>query len=170
MNALNAVAMANVVKLQTTFQHIRETRMAGIELLNPNLRVETVEFRSTQYGCLGVLITPWFVNLVLLPEGSDAFDPLPAGTRRYYDFPAGQLQFIGNVEEGLGEYQSCSLISPPKDFRSQQMAVDAAAAAILTLFNPPKAEEPKAEDESGKDGPDASKRGFLRRVIPIKAT
>ena len=42
--------------------------MAGVPMLNPALRVQAVGFRHWQSHWLGVLVTPWFMNLMLLPR------------------------------------------------------------------------------------------------------
>ena len=48
------------------FSRIQAERMADVPLLNPALTVETVGFRLWQDSWLGVLITPWSMNLLAL--------------------------------------------------------------------------------------------------------
>ena len=50
---------------------IQRERMADIPLLNPALEVQAVGFSVWEAYCLGVLITPWFMNLMLLPLAGD---------------------------------------------------------------------------------------------------
>ena len=43
-------------------------RMEGLDFVNPALSVEAVAFAPWQGHWLGVLITPWFMNLILAPR------------------------------------------------------------------------------------------------------
>lgn len=117
--------------LETAFTRIQRKRMAGVPILNPALRVQAVGFSVREEYCLGVLITPWFMNLMLLPLASDAWAGLPPGSKIDQAFPSGSYEFILGEEEGIGRYLMCSLFSPVFEFRDQQAAV-ATAEAVLT--------------------------------------
>ena len=41
---------------------------------------------------LGVMLTPWFMNLMLAPRDPARWRPLPPGAKRRYAFPAGELR------------------------------------------------------------------------------
>ena len=56
-----------VSRLETTFGAIRRDRMQDVPILNPALQVEAIGMRAWQGHWLGALVTPWFINLVLLP-------------------------------------------------------------------------------------------------------
>ena len=58
--------------------------MAGLAVVNPALEVEAVEFARWEGRWLGVMVTPWSMNLVLLPDDPVAWRAAAAGaTRRY---------------------------------------------------------------------------------------
>ena len=55
---------------------IYRERMQGLPIVNPELSVEAVGFEPFEAHELGVLISPWFMNLVLLPADEALFDEL----------------------------------------------------------------------------------------------
>ena len=54
-------------RLESAFERVRRERMIDVPMLNPRLAVQAVGFRDWRGGWLGILITPWFMNLMLLP-------------------------------------------------------------------------------------------------------
>lgn len=125
--------------LARRFQQIAETRMRDLPLLHPALAVEAVGFAWQQIepdavtGLLGILITPWCMNLVWLAD-----QPAPAeGTVREYRIGEQRLDFICVHDEVFGPYQSCSLFSPMFDFSDAQGARDTANHVLSLLRRPP---------------------------------
>lgn len=131
--------------IERAFESIRATRMAGLPFLNPALRVEAVGFRRWEGRWLGVLITPWFMNLMLLPDAPRAWHHVRYGDALSYILPAGVFEFISAREPLLGDYQSCSLFSPVFEFADQDGARATAVAALAALFD--------AGTHAGVDGP-----------------
>ncbi|MCG8488179.1 MAG: [NiFe]-hydrogenase assembly chaperone HybE [Chromatiales bacterium] len=127
--------------LEVQFRNIQQQRMQGLPLLNPALQVEAVGFRQWQDLCLGVLITPWFMNLMLIPHEGDSWCDQQIGDKQTYQFPSGPYEFILGEEEGIGRYQMCSLFSPVFEFRDQQTAVTTAKQVMLAIM-----------DEANQDG------------------
>jgi len=117
--------------LEDAFTRIQRERMTDVPILNPALRVQAVGFSVREEDCLGVLITPWFMNLMLLPLAGDAWAGLPPGSKIDQAFPSGSYEFILGEEEGIGRYLMCSLFSPVFEFENQAAAV-ATAEAVLT--------------------------------------
>lgn len=123
-------------RIEAVFTRIAATRMAGAPVCNPALEVEMVGVRRWQDEWLGALITPWAINLMLLPGGGRRFRALWPGDTQWWQFPAGAYEFLGNREPGLGAYQVHSLFSPARDFVSQDLARTAARSALEALFEP----------------------------------
>jgi [NiFe] hydrogenase assembly HybE family chaperone len=121
--------------LESAFTRIQRERMADVPLLNPALRVQAVGFGVREEYCLGVLITPWFMNLMLLPLAGDAWAELPSGTKINQSFPSGTYEFILGEEEGVGRYLMCSLFSPVFEFENQEAAVATAEAVLAGLMD-----------------------------------
>lgn len=118
--------------LENCFKQIQTQRMNGVPILNPKLHVQAVDFLLYQQAWLGVLITPWFMNLFYLRD-----DNLAAGEKITHQFPAGKFEFVVGYENDIGFYQTCSLYSPMFDFEEQAVAVQTAQAALKALLEIP---------------------------------
>jgi [NiFe] hydrogenase assembly HybE family chaperone len=121
--------------LQARFEHIHLHQMAGVPMLNPALQVQAIGFRPWAAHWLGVLVTPWFMNLVLFPRQREHWQAIGERESRHYVFPAGVFEFIGNRDAALGDYQACSLFSPMFEFADHAAAHDTAVAALEALFD-----------------------------------
>lgn len=124
--------------LESAFARIHAERMHDVPILNQRLKVEAVGMRDWHGDWLCVLITPWFINLMLLPateERAAAWEGVSLGSSLAHSFPAGGFDFLVGQEEGIGRYQMCSLFSPVLEFEDQDAARLTAAAALEALFN-----------------------------------
>jgi [NiFe] hydrogenase assembly HybE family chaperone len=121
--------------LERRFKAILQQQMQGVPMVNPALQVQAVGFQAWNDHWLGVLVTPWFMNLMLLPRVAERWQPIAERESRHYVFPAGVFEFIGSRDAELGDYQACSLFSPMFDFATQAGAADTAAAALQALFD-----------------------------------
>jgi [NiFe] hydrogenase assembly HybE family chaperone len=134
-------------ELETAFSRVHKERMNGIPILNPRLHVEAIGTRAWGGYWLSVLVTPWFINLMLLPQDdgeAPVWDSLATGEKILQRFPAGRFEFIAGEETGLGRYLMCSLFSPVLEFEDQEAARIAATASLEALFD--------AEIDSTNDG------------------
>lgn len=129
MKGVNPAAL-----LEAVFSGIARTRMADVPILNPALQVEAVGFRAWQGRWIGVLVTPWTINLVLLPGRDAPLDALALDEKVVWDFPSGAYEFMGLNEAALGACHICSLISPVHEFETHAAAVAVAQEAITALF------------------------------------
>lgn len=139
--APDSAAAQRAEALAARFRDIAATRMRGLPLVNPALQVETLGFarqragEDASPGLLGVLITPWCMNLIWLAD-----DPAAApadGELLEHHFGGQRLSFIGARDEVFGPYQSCSLFSPMFEFADQQSARDTAAQVLALLRQAP---------------------------------
>jgi len=151
-------------------------RMEGLNFFNPALEVEAVGFAPWESHWLGVMVTPWCINLMLLPREREGWTSLAQGKTLRYRFPAGDYDFISSRDDTVGEYQMCSLISPVLELPDHATAREVARlarAALLDPANAPVPDVPKAdEDDAGASssiaqlqeqaGAPMSKRDFLR--------
>jgi [NiFe] hydrogenase assembly HybE family chaperone len=160
--------------IERVFADIGATRMQGLPFVNGALRVEAVGFRRWQNRWLGVLVTPWSMNLMILADDPSHWRPVRAGQSVSYALPAGVFDFVAAHDATLGDYQSCSLFSPMFEFADQDGARATAQAALAALFDP----GARAGAEGPRDTPAAapaasaaleaepeavvSKRDFLR--------
>ncbi|RAP42901.1 rubredoxin [Rhodovulum viride] len=133
--------------LEAEFREIWHSKMRDVPLVNASLHVEAVGFALYEGRPLGVLVAPWFMNLILLPAEGEDWSGLTAGAKEDLCFPSGAYEFIHNVRPMVGGYKACSLFSPMNDFASQLQAVEVARAVMVELF---KAEN-RAETDRAAD-------------------
>jgi len=126
--------------------------MQGLPVLNPALSVQAVGFHRFMDEWLGILITPWFMNLLLLPGPDYAWPKRNPGAKFDRIFPYGVFEFTQAYEEQLGAYARCSLFSPMFQFTCQADALAAAQAALQGLLT---GEKPRP----------VSRRNLLRGAI-----
>jgi [NiFe] hydrogenase assembly HybE family chaperone len=130
-----------VAELATLFTHIAHARMAGVPVLNAALQVEAIGFECLPAGegepaGLGILVTPWFMNLVRLPLLRN--DSAAQVGHTHAEALAGQrFEFIGAHEATLGAFCACSLFSPMFEFADQPAARATALEVLALLRSPP---------------------------------
>lgn len=125
---------AQVGALLADFREIWHSKMRDVPLVNKALAIEAVGFRAHQGRGLGVLISPWFMNLVLLPAAGEDWSSLTPGAKETLVFPSGSYEFIHNRREMVGGYKACALFSAMGDFSSQLQAREVAQAVMAELF------------------------------------
>ena len=121
--------------LESTFRQIQHERMADVPILNDKIKVSAVGFQTWQSSYLGILITPWFMNLMLLPGEDENWNDLIELSKQKHVFPSGSYEFIAGFEPDLGKYQLCSLFSPMFEFADHEAAVQTAEAVMQELMN-----------------------------------
>jgi len=159
--------------IERFYDKVWREQMQGLPFVNPNLRVEAVGFRQVDGDWVGIVITPWFINVFLLPGGGSLWQDLPSGEQRGVVFPAGQIDFIAdnnpNPEAPVTAYQYCPLIHPVQHLADQATAREAADAALLALFTPPPASDPAPEpitaNDAASEQPVPRRRAFLRGLV-----
>lgn len=141
------------MRLESCFRKVQATRMAGVPILNEALGVSAVGFHPWNGYFFGVLVTPWFMNAVLLPEAPDG-EAIRAGEKRLFAFPGGTFEFIRGHEDDLGPFWMCSLFSPVFEFSDMETAALAAEAALAAML------------ESAGDDPDRDMQRIWRGELP----
>jgi [NiFe] hydrogenase assembly HybE family chaperone len=129
-------------------------RMRALGLARSGLQVQAVDFRvldSDDELLLGVLITPWCLNLVLLPQCHCDRPSECLGRPRELGGWALEFQTAALAEPGA--YASCGLFSDMARFADQAAAVVTAQACLEVLRKP-------ASPAQGVVVP-PSRRGFL---------
>lgn len=137
--------------------------------VNASLSCRAVGFSRYRGDWLGVLITPWFVDLYLLPGDGELWGDIPSGQRRYVELPLGTVPFTAADDPGIGSYQYSPLISPVSVVPDMAAAVKLANEVLLGIFGEAarqvtgsSALERSGEPEGKPEV--TSRRGFLRRL------
>ncbi len=172
------ISHPRVAALVAAFETIARTRMAGIPILNSALIVAAIGFEPLPQSALGkpddashtlredapqylgILLTPWFMNLVCLPASFES----AAAPNRSYLLGDRVFDFLGMHDEHVGGFSCSSLFSPVLEFADQATAL-AAGSEVLRLIRTPvvqtisTATAPSEKPKQGLEQP--SRRGFL---------
>ncbi len=127
--------MIRPAQLVDRFRQIAEERMRDLPITNPQLEVETIGFRDFGEHGVGVLIAPWFMNLVLLP-GTDEWSAVEPGAAETVDFPGERIDFTVCHDAVFGRYLTSVLFRTVVDFPDQDTARQIATEVMLRLFAP----------------------------------
>lgn len=139
------------------YREIGDRAMRDLPIYNAALSVEAVGFRRFNGSIVGIIITPWFMNVVM---PASAVAQAVAGTTLRIRFPAGDIEFSLSEVGQMGRIASCSLFSPMFEFADMQTARATAEAAIVELMLPADSEEAVCRREPPTKPID--RRSFLR--------
>lgn len=128
--------------LMTAYQRAEEN-IVGLPVHNDRLRIEPVGFRAFEDGFVGVMVTPWSMNLTFVYADPDTPLPGPLGGNHALTFPSGTYSFLIGRMDGVGTVETCSLFSPMDEFDDPEVARLAAESAMEGLFEHPEPEAPK---------------------------
>ncbi len=109
--------------------------MADIPILNDKIEVRAIGFQPWNQSYLGIMVTPWFMNMMLLPGKTEHWEELRDLSSSTHTFPSGNYEFLVGSEPEIGKYQSCSLFSPMHDFADNNAAIETAEAVMKELMN-----------------------------------
>ncbi|MGJ5179245.1 [NiFe]-hydrogenase assembly chaperone HybE [Bradyrhizobium oligotrophicum] len=141
--------------LVSVYREIGDRAMRDLPIYHDALDVEAIGFSDYQGMTIGILITPWFMNVVTpSAEGS-------AGSSVDIVLPAGSFAFTIGEIAGVGRIASCSLFSPMFEFEDMAAARAAAEAAIAALMTP--GDEPSAARATRSHAID--RRALLRGAL-----
>ncbi len=141
------------------YGEIERTRMQDMPIVNDALSVNAFGFEVCDSYRPGVLLTPWFMSLLLIPEDGRMLEGLNVGDKKSVALPAGQFQFIVGHEDGIGAYLSCSLFSPVFEFCDQETAEITAQAVLDQVLIAPQKNVPDA---------DADMRAIWEGRVPVE--
>lgn len=134
------LADLRVSGLAAHFREIGDTRMRDLPFYNANLEVEAWGFSPmADDRLMGVLITPWFMNLVVLPLGLEPLQPHRFGQSQMIPLPSGERKFLYSGDEGIGAFWAHSLHSPMQKFASPAHARGEARARLAEALKSPPA-------------------------------
>lgn len=131
-------------RVEGVYRAIQRTRMEGVPILNPRLEVEAIGFGAYEGVWLGVLVTPWLINLMLVADDAEAslvWTPQVPGTTIPHRLPAGAFDFLVGEDADLGRYRMCSLLSPVLEIEDQAAARLFAETALAAVLDAGLAEE-----------------------------
>lgn len=122
-----------VTRLVNYYRHAA-MHMMGMPIYNPTLAVEAIGFREDQGRHTGVMVTPWFMNLTVIPSADELQTWIDGGKVRL-SFPSGAYDFTVYDLPEFGLIGYCSLFSTMTEFTDHEAAQLAAQAAADGLFS-----------------------------------
>jgi len=151
-------------RLAGAYREIGDRAMRDLPIFNDALCVEAVGFRKLDGRIVGILVTPWFMNVVM-----DAHDralehsPMQGSSLRFR-FPAGDIDLAVSEIASAGRIASSSLFSPMFEFADMNAARATAEAAFAALMRPADdAEAPRSRHQTPIGSID--RRNFLRGML-----
>ncbi|MGP8026401.1 MAG: [NiFe]-hydrogenase assembly chaperone HybE [Acidocella sp.] len=139
--------------------------MRDLPIYNHTVAIESVGFRLfNDVELLGVVLTPWFMNLLILPITPVAMNMAEIGRTVSVELPIGARPFVVGGNEAVGLYKAHSLHSPVLSFTLPGQA-RAEAHRQLALLMTSVAAEPVARPASDVAGLDRRALLFRRRNI-----
>ncbi len=146
-------------RLAAIYRDIGQRTMRELSVYNEALAVEPIGFGAHDGRALGILVTPWFMNVVSVPLGRQGDGAPPVGATVRHVLPSGAYDFIIGDLDGFGRIETSSLFSPMFDFHDAETARAAAHAALVALLDPPR------ETAPGSDGAAGAPASISRRRI-----
>ena len=134
-------------QIEQTYHKIHIENMQGIPILNPAINVQALGFQELEGRVLGIIITPWLMNVVLLPNEDEDWSDMQLGDKRPHQFMSKTYKFMLNEIDGIGYCQTHSLYSPMRDFASHDQAVTVAQEFLDKLKVETKLTEEDIVDE-----------------------
>ncbi|MCP3392449.1 [NiFe]-hydrogenase assembly chaperone HybE [Bradyrhizobium sp. CCGB12] len=123
-------------KLAEAYRDISHRIMRELPIFNKALSVEAIGFRAHEYGIVGVMVTPWFMNLVMAAPHRTAQSSTGLRSSLRLRFPCGDLEFSPAEVAPVGPIVSASLFSPMFGFDDMTSARAIAEAALAALMSP----------------------------------
>lgn len=153
-----------VDKLVVAYRDRVQPRMCGLPLYNAALRVEAVGFEAFNGRLCGVLVTPWCMNLLLLPGADDDWSTLASGKTVKVTYPAGDYHFTLSVPEGIDAHLSLPLFTTVQAIADQHTACSIAIEVLRRLYEATGEQALADPVETGLDH-SGSRRPLSRREL-----
>lgn len=144
--------------VQAHFDTVWRTAMQGLPFVNDALQVRAQRFARIDGDWLGGLVTPWCVQLMLLPGGGTLWTDVSAGTRSSVALPVGVLPFIADSSDGLlPAFQYFPLVNGVSGLADMATAEALVRDALRTALT-----APETPESPTKPTVDRRRREFLR--------
>ena len=128
-------AQAAGERLAAHYRDVYLRSMADVPICNPALEVAATGFRPFGGGFIGIVTTPWFMNVVLVSFAAGSASQGASGETVPVALPAGKVDFLTGELAGFGRILTCSLFSPMDAFEDQAAALATAEAALAGLLD-----------------------------------
>ncbi|WP_063830304.1 [NiFe]-hydrogenase assembly chaperone HybE [Bradyrhizobium murdochi] len=148
--------------LAAVYRDIADRTMRDLPIFNEALSIEAIGFRAREGRVVGMMVTPWFMNVVTPMRDRTSHSPPSPGSNLRLRFPAGEIEFTVSELALVGSIASYSLFSPMFEFKDMTSARATAEAALAALMSP--ANRPASHGPDARHG-SIDRRHFLRGVL-----
>jgi [NiFe] hydrogenase assembly HybE family chaperone len=136
--------------------------MRDLPIYNDKVAIEALGFqRFGDDALLGVVLTPWFMNLIMLPIAPEPMRMAEIGRAVEVEIPVGKRTFVIGGNDVIGLYRAHSLHSPVLTFTLPGQAQAEARRQLALLMTAPVQE--RAANRSGAGALDRRRLLFGRR-------
>lgn len=112
--------------LESSFREIAKKEMQALPFYRENIPVKAGGFTLFEKQWIGTILTPWMLELIVLPGPSQEWPRRKIGERIALALPCGQVKFVvGELANGA-QYLACSLMSPLDRHLQGEQAVELA--------------------------------------------
>lgn len=149
--------------LEAMYQQVYVDEMKGLPICNDDIKVQAVDFQLWEDHWVGILITPWFTNLLIIRQEGQQWPEFTLGKyhKKEIIFPAGAIKFTPRFEPQLGQYLCCSLVSPMTEVATHQQALRDAKNAMRQLLTMP-IEIKQIDSDTELNNEQQARRSFLK--------
>ena len=138
--------------------------MRDLPIYNDKIAIEAIGFQPFGDGALiGVVLTPWFMNLVLLPVAPEPMRMADIGRPVEVQLPVGKRTFVIGGNDVIGLYRAHSLHSPVLTFTLPGQAQAEARRQLALLMTAPVQERAANQNGTGAGAVDRRRLLFGRR-------
>lgn len=147
----SAIDNFDTSKLIDVFTSIGEKSMHDMPLYNHAIGYHATEFEVFNEYWIGLLVTPWFLNLMAFPAKTSTqkhIEQQMVGEKCHIALPSGRFEFIKGYNDELESYFSCSLLSPVFELNSKEHAVETLNLALSEIMTPIEPDEHQVVNSS----------------------
>lgn len=128
-------------KLKKAFEGVAE-QMKDLPFLHPHVKIQTLSFQVYEGQWVGAVLTPWMLSICILPGPGQEWPWRKVSTKIGVSFPRKDLPFIASEIDGVGQYLSCSLMSPLRLDQNPVMLAELAKESVAELLKETDTDEP----------------------------
>ncbi len=123
--------------LEAQFNRVAADQMAALPFYQAHMPVKACSFQLFEGQWVGAMLTPWMLELVVLPAPDQQWPRRQVGSRLALTFPAGDMAFrVGELTPEL-HYVACSLMSPLDPHLSPEQAIMLAENSVSLALSLP---------------------------------
>lgn len=119
---------------EQAYRQVYEKSMQDIPFINRQIQIELIGVGRWQHFWRGMMLTPWSMNLLLIPACEAGCIHASKGSESQYPLPQGWFPFVASSVGVTGAFWQSSLFSDMRLFESHMAAKATGEEVIRQLF------------------------------------